>query len=74
MNSNDKARISAACNGILWLWRDLIIKSGGDPWVEHTARQAYCDSIRAFKTYKIIEDYDVDNVMVKIDGIWYKRH
>lgn len=60
--------IATTANDILWLWRELILE--GNEWHEVKAKQSYHDALNAMKANGLIEDFDVVNVRVRINGEW----
>ncbi len=63
-------KVARAANAILWLWKQVVDQSKGDPWFKYDARRAFQDSIICMQACSLIEDYDVLKVEVKIKGIW----
>lgn len=70
MNAVDKYRLACAANDILQMWHNLIEESNGNTWYKHEVRQAYHDAMNFMLSHKLIEDFNVQNVSVKIGGQW----
>jgi len=70
-----RMRIIYHANDMLWLWRDLTNRcpdgEGAGSYHELRARQAYHDSLLSLKRVGLIENYDVVNIRVMVEGKWY---
>lgn len=61
-------------NDMLWFWHDLNEQDlAGNGWHEQRARQAFHDALLSLKAQKLIEDYDVSQIRVKVGGEWYSN-
>lgn len=65
--------IARAANGILWMWRDLVREanaSNNPDWHKFERRQALQDAISCMQREGLIEDYNMLECKVRINGQW----
>lgn len=77
MTKTEKLQVATAAIGILYLWRQIVIEAEvqeHDPmrriWYKLEVRQAYHDALISMRNNHLIEDYDMLELKVKMDGVW----
>ena len=64
--------VLSTAKATLQLWSNEIDKANGDEWYMHDARQAYHDVMNQMVRFKLIDEFDVQKIRVKMLGRWYE--
>lgn len=79
MNQMEARQVASGANGILFMWHHLILEADREEPDEfkrcmyrQPERQAYQNAIQCLRYNGLVEDYDVENVRVKINGVWLR--
>jgi hypothetical protein len=77
-----KTQLIHYANDILQMWHNVIADSERVEdkhkrcWYKVELRQGYQDAMNGLRSHGLIDQYDVQKIRVKIDGVWYadRRH
>ena len=76
MNKRDVFNVASTANGILMLWHSVRVQQKTQKtehlkmWHKQDACQAYQDALNCMRHNGLIEDYDVEKIRVKVNGVW----